>query len=93
MILSLSKMVEAQRFGVEFTKDEWRNGSVELSPEDAIARDLCPETGVPLASVNVQDHIVRLWPKGRSDEAIKRIGLLTKWETAQKNPEAAEQPR
>ena len=80
-IVSFEGMKHASLFGVKFAVEEWRNRSVQLTPEQAIARDLCPETGAPLADLNIQDHITRLWPKGRSDEAIARIGMLNKWET------------
>lgn len=86
MILSFEGMKHATLFGVSFTPEEWRNRSVELSPEEAVARDLCPETGVPLADVSIQEHITRLWPKTRSDEAVKRIDLLNKWETEHAQP-------
>jgi hypothetical protein len=50
--------------------------NVLLTPEEAIAADRCPETGISLKGVNITDHIARLWPLGRSEEAQRRIGML-----------------
>ena len=91
-IISYEKMKDATFYGVKFTPDEFRQGALDLTPDEAIARGLCPETGVPLASLNIQDHIARLWPKARSDDAIKRIDLLTKWETDNAKPAAPATP-
>ena len=63
---------------------------MELTPAEAVARDLCPETGHPLADLNIQDHIMRLYPKGRSAEGIERIGLLQKWEADHAEAKAPE---
>lgn len=91
-IIGLAKMKDLSFYGVKFTPAEFAAGSVELKPEEAIARGLCPETGIALATVNVQDHITRLWPKLRSDEAVARINLLTKWEQENAKPAPAPEP-
>lgn len=51
---------------------------VEYSPDDAVAHGFCPETGIDLAGVNIEDHIGRLWPYGdkSNPEARRRIELL-----------------
>ena len=85
-IIGKDKMLNALMFGVKITPDELKFGSLDLTPEAAIARDLCPETGVALAELNIPDHILRLWPKDRSAEAVSRINLLTDWQTKHAKP-------
>jgi len=79
-IVDRNKMLHAMQYGVTFTPDELKFATFDLTPQQAIERDLCPETGVPLAEVNIPDHIARLWPKDRSPEAVARIGLLNDWQ-------------
>lgn len=79
-IVSFSQMQHAAIFGVKFSVEEWRNRSVNLAPADAVARDLCPETGAPLVELNIADHIKRTWPKDRNADALQRIGMLEKWQ-------------
>lgn len=62
------------------------NGTV-MSPDDAIAAGLCPETGIPLAGVNIADHIRRTWqsaidPGPPGDEPRRRIKMLKDWTKA-----------
>lgn len=48
-----------------------------ISPDDAIAKGLCPETGRDLSGINdIESHIKSLWPRGGSPEAERRIALL-----------------
>jgi hypothetical protein len=48
----------------------------EVSPEDALAQGLCPETGLPLEGRDIEGWIGTLWPRTPSEEAARRIGLL-----------------
>lgn len=50
----------------------------EYSPDDAVAHGYCPETGIDLKGVNIEDHIGRLWPRGDcgNPEIRRRIELL-----------------
>jgi len=52
---------------------------IELTPEEAIALDLCPETGRPLAEVNPEEHVNALWPKGISPEGARRKQMILDW--------------
>jgi hypothetical protein len=62
------------------------NGKL-LTPDDAIAQGLCPETGVDLYGVNIEDHITRLWgtherQELRNPEVFRRQQLLRDYATA-----------
>ena len=57
---------------------------VEVSPDDAIAKGRCPETGVDLRKVNPIAWRKRLWTTlppldKRGDEARRRMALLDKF--------------
>jgi len=52
-----------------------------VSPDEAIAQGLCPETGIDLKTVNVRQHADRLWPhidpqNANHAEAARRKQLL-----------------
>jgi hypothetical protein len=56
------------------------NGKL-ITPDDAIANGFCPETGISLRGVNIEEHISRTWkaqpaadPSG--DEPRRRMQLL-----------------
>jgi hypothetical protein len=52
---------------------------IELTPDEAIALDLCPETGKPLAEVNPEEHVQALWPRGASEEGMRRKKMILDW--------------
>lgn len=59
------------------------NGKL-LTPDEAIAQDRCPETGIDLKGVNIAHHIARTWsapfPNGKDgDEGRRRVQLLRDW--------------
>lgn len=63
------------------------NGKL-VSPDDAIKEGCCPETGQPLAGVNIEAHIHALWPHlDQNDpnhaEALRRANLLREFAKSQ----------
>jgi hypothetical protein len=57
---------------------------VEYTPEEAIAANYCPETGVDLTKVNPAAHRKSLWLApppldDRGDEARRRMALYDKY--------------
>jgi hypothetical protein len=61
---------------------------IELTPDEAIAIDLCPETGRPLAEVNPEEWVNHLWPSptAMSAEAARRRKLILDWHAAHPKP-------
>jgi len=51
------------------------NGKV-ITPEEAIKKGLCPETGESLKGDDIEARIARLWPGQKSVEAVQRIDML-----------------
>ena len=51
-----------------------------VSDETAFDAGYCPETGKSLADIeDMEAHIRHLWPKDRSPEAEKRMGMLREY--------------
>lgn len=53
----------------------------EITPEEAIQMDLCPETGLPLDDLDIEAWVALKWPYPLQDipehqEARRRIKLL-----------------
>lgn len=57
-----------------------------MEPADAAKRGLCPETGIDLNGVDIEDHIRSLWPGARSPEAVERIAMLRNYAKQSKLP-------
>lgn len=57
-------------------------GDQSLTPDEALAKDLCPECGRPLAETNPAEHVSAHWPKGAGDEGHRRAKLILEWEKA-----------
>ena len=61
----------------------------DLTPDEAVAKDLCPETGRLLATVNPEEWVNALWPHGMSEEAARRRKLIMDWHAAHPKPAPA----
>lgn len=57
-----------------------------VAPADAIKQGRCPETGEPLAGLDIEDRIRSLWPGARSPEAVERITMLRDYAKQAKLP-------
>lgn len=65
------------------------NGKL-ATPDELIAAGRCPETGIVLAGVHIENHIARTWtaafPNGTAgDEGRRRVQLLRDWAKANKH--------
>lgn len=61
----------------------------EISPQAAIDKGLCPETGKSLKGVNIEHHIQNTWHGELGDAAKERIAMLRAYATL--HPEFAEE--
>ena len=61
---------------------------LDITPDEAIKLDLCPETGRPLAEVNPEEHVNALWPRpsAMSAEGARRRELILEWHAAHPKP-------
>lgn len=68
---------------------------VEISPDDAMAQDRCPECGADLTKIHARSHRNEHWlsqPKNdrQGKEGLRRIALFDKWLEGHPEPEVKE---
>jgi hypothetical protein len=61
----------------------------ELTPDEALALDLCPECGRPLAETNPGEHAAAHWPRPASEEGKRREKMILEWGAAHPKPASA----
>ena len=66
-------------------------GDQSLTPDEALALDLCPECGRPLKETNPPEHAQAQWPRPASEEGKRREKMILEWGAAHpKTPPAKE---
>ena len=60
-----------------------------ITPQEAISKGLCPETGKSLKGVNIEHHIQNTWHGELGPEAKERVAMLRDF--AKENPAMAEE--
>ena len=63
----------------------------DLSPDEALAIDLCPECARPLKETNPAEHATAHWPRGTSGEASRRERMILDWGAAHPKPASAKE--
>lgn len=61
----------------------------DLTPDEALALDLCPECARPLKETNPAEHALAHWSRGTSGEAARREKMILDWGAAHPKTAAA----
>ncbi len=54
----------------------------DLTPDEALALDLCPECARPLKETNPGEHVAAHWPRGAVGEGSRREKMILDWGAA-----------
>ena len=70
-----------------------RVGDQDLTPDEALEKDLCPECGRPLAETNPGEHVAAHWPRGAVGEGSRREKMILDWGAAHPKTAAGEEKK
>lgn len=61
----------------------------DLTPDEALALDLCPECARPLKETNPAEHAAAHWPRPADAEGKRRETMILEWGAAHPKPAPA----